>query len=192
MKMENTGNSVEENGCVASEDVGEKRSQWKKSHFCFMVCVGIFIGVVLKLFVVDLLHVSGRSMMPSIKDGETIVVNKLAYGIVKPYGDSLLVQWSEPKSGDVVIYLYNDKIVVKRCVAVGGDLLEYSINPLYTLEIDGDGIPLNEVQYHNLKDSKYVPDGYILAVGDNYEESVDSRTYGFVSTKNILGKVLCK
>ncbi len=164
----------------------------KKNHFWLIVCVGIFIGVVLKLFVVDFLHVSGRSMMPSINDGETIVVNKLAYGIVKPYGESLLVQWAAPKEGDVVIYLYKDKIVVKRCIAVSGDLLEYSANQLYTLKINGNDIPLNEIQYNNLKGSECVPDGYILAVGDNYDESIDSRTYGFVSTKNILGKVLCK
>ena len=43
-----------------------------------------------------------------------------------------------------------------------------------------------------LKDAAQVPDGYILAVGDNYEVSVDSRDYGFVSVKNVLGKVLCK
>ncbi len=186
--MDDSMDIVGEN-CNAGEKNG---GSWKIAHFCFVLCVGVFIGVLLKLFVVDLLHVSGRSKLPSIKDGETIVVNKLRYGLVEPYGDSLLIQWGTPAPGDVVIYLYDNKIVVKRCVAVAGDLLEYSINPLYTLKTNGEDIPLTEIQYQNLKDSKSVPDGYILAVGDNYEESVDSRIYGFVSTKNILGKVLCK
>ena len=53
-------------------------------------------------------------------------------------------------------------------------------------------IPLTEQQYLNLKDIKKVPEGRILAVGDNYIESVDSRDYGFVSTANVLGKALWK
>jgi len=169
-----------------------KDGKSKNSNIFFIICIGIFIGVFLKLFIVDFLHVSGESMVPSIKDGETIVVNKLAYGIVKPYGESLLVHWNYPKRGEVVIYLYKNKIVVKRCVALGGDLLEYSINPLYTLKVNGVEIPLNSIQYNNLKDINSVPDGYVLAIGDNYEESLDSRNYGFVSVNNILGKVLCK
>lgn len=169
-----------------------KNKKEKKSYFILIACVGILIGVFLKLFVVDVLHVVGRSMAPSIKDGETLVVNKLAYGIIEPYGDKLLHRWAYPKSGDVVIYLYNNKIVVKRCVAVGGDLLEYSRKPLYTLKVNDLDISLNEIQYQNLKNTNVVPEGYILAVGDNYNESIDSRSYGFVSVNNVLGKVLCK
>ena len=53
-------------------------------------------------------------------------------------------------------------------------------------------IPLTEIQYANLKKSQKVPEGYILAVGDNYAQSFDSRNYGFVSVKNILGKIICR
>ena len=96
------------------------------------------------------------------------------------------------EGGDVVIYLYNNKIVVKRCVACEGQSLEYSSNPIYTVKVGDNEIPLTESQYMRLKDAAQVPEGYILAVGDNYEVSVDSRDYGFVSVKNVLGKVLCK
>ena len=54
----------------------------------------------------------------------------------------------------------------------------------------GKKIPLTEYQYQRIKYDSFVPENTILAVGDNYEKSVDSRDYGFVPTKNILGKVL--
>ncbi|WP_191014385.1 signal peptidase I [Treponema zioleckii] len=170
----------------------DKKTLKKYSAYILITCVGIFLGVILKLFVIDILHVSGKSMQPSIEDGEVILVNKLAYGLNKPYGEKSFFNWSEPKVGDVVIYLYDNKIVVKRCVATEGTLLEYSDNPLYTLKIGEKEISLTAEQYDNLKSSPKVPDGYILAVGDNYRESIDSRNYGFVSVRNILGKVLCK
>jgi len=183
-----------------SQDTPDSRKPARRPSVALIVCAGIALGVFLKLFVVDFLHVSGRSMVPSIRDGETIVVSKLRYGIVMPYGDKLLLRWSEPCRGDVVIYLYENKQVVKRCVAVGGDSLSVSRsadNDLfgefgYTLEVCGSRIPLNETQFKNLSGVSSVPEGYVLAVGDNYGESLDSRNYGFVPVYNILGKVLCK
>lgn len=156
----------------------------------FVLCVGLAAGLILKLFVIDILHVSGRSMMPAIQDGDTLFVNKLAFGIITPYGEKLLVQWAEPKRGDVVIYLYDNKIVVKRCVAVAGDSLEYSEDSGYIVRVGDSKISLTQEQFDRMKSSQSVPEGYIFAVGDNYAESVDSRSYGFVSIKNILGKVL--
>lgn len=166
----------------------KKNGKW----LVFVICVGLVIGLVLKMFVIDFLHVSGTSMVPSIQNGDVIFVNKLAYGIPKPYSDKLLIQWGCPKRGDIIIYLYKNKIVVKRCVGISGDLLEYSDETVYTLNIGNKQIPLSPSQYNNLRDVQSVPEGYILAVGDNYKESIDSRTYGFVSVHNILGKVICK
>ena len=157
-----------------------------------ITCLGLFLGLILKLFVIEFLHVSGTSMEMAIQDHSTVAVNKLAYGLVKPFSNSLFIQWKKPAVDDIVIYLYNNKIVVKRCVACEGQLLEYSKNPVYNLKTGGKEIPLTENQYLRLKDISQVPEGYILAVGDNYKVSVDSRDYGFVSVKNVLGKVLCK
>lgn len=163
-----------------------------KKKLVLIVCIGLVIGLLLKLFVVDVLHVSGTSMMPAIKNGDTLVVNKLAYGLIRPYGEKLLLQWARPKNDDIVIFLYNNKIIVKRCVAGGGETLAYSDDSVYTLHVGDKDIPLTETQWQNLKNIHSVPQGYILAIGDNYEESVDSRTYGFVSERNILGKVICR
>ena len=144
-------------------------------------------------------------MQPAIKDGERILVNRLAYGIAAPFGEKLIFQWATPKKGDVVIYLWNDKIVVKRCVAIGGDKIEIlrlddmesssmeiSADSLYTLRAGSSLVPLSEPQYLSLRGVRAVPDGYILAIGDNFAESVDSRTYGFVANRNVIGRVIGK
>ena len=177
-------------------DLLPKRIKFSRSNkiLCLIVCAGLLLGLLLKLFVFEILTVSGDSMSPAIKDGEKLFVSKLSYGLVEPYGDRLLAQWKKPEPGEVVIYLYNNKIVVKRCVAVGGDELECSADNEYnySLKVRGFEIGLDESQYLNLKNSSSVPEGYILAIGDNHAVSVDSRYYGFVSERNILGKVLCK
>ncbi|MCR4821888.1 MAG: signal peptidase I [Treponema sp.] len=159
-----------------------------------IICLGLLAGLLIKLFVFEILTVSGLSMYPAIKDGERLFVNRLAYGLARPYGDKLLLQWKKPERGDVVIYLYDNKIVVKRCLAIGGDTLECCCDREYNyyLRVGDSRIELSQIQYLNLINSSSVPEGYILAIGDNHDVSVDSRTYGFVSERNILGKVLCK
>lgn len=131
-------------------------------------------------------------MEQTINNESVIVVNKLAFGISLPFRDKLIVQWNKPHRDDIVIYLYNNTIVVKRCVGVEGDRLDFITDSEYSLLVGGKKIYLSEEQYANMKKSSTVPDGYILAVGDNYKHSIDSRTYGFVPVKNIIGKVIWK
>lgn len=134
-------------------------------------------------------------MSPTIKDCSTVVINKLAYGIVRPWGATLLVQWQKAKTGDVVIFLHDNKIVIKRCVATAGDTLAYSSDLVYTekgysLYLNGETIPLTKTQWQNLKDFREVPPDTIFVCGDNYKDSVDSRDYGFIKNNCILAKVL--
>lgn len=183
-------------GSSGNQDGSIERVSFSRQNkiFVLVICIGLFVGFLLKLFVFEILTVSGDSMVPAIQNGEHLFVSKLAYGIVKPYGSELLLQWKKPKAGEIVIYLYDNKIVVKRCVANEGEELEVILDNDYNyyLKVGDFKISLDEAQYLRFKDSHAVPKGYILAVGDNYDVSVDSRTYGFVSERNILGKVLCK
>jgi signal peptidase I len=166
-----------------------------------MLGAGVLMGLAVKLFAVDILLVSGQSMAPCINDGERIFVSKLRYGIALPFSPELLVQWAQPRKGDIVIYFYNNKTVVKRCVAVEGGTLDYAKETraqefapqaLYRISVDGSFFLITESQYQQFKNTDTVPAGMIFAVGDNASESVDSRHYGFVSVRNILGKVLCR
>ncbi len=167
---------------------GEK----KTSGILGFVVLGLMLGVGLKLFCLDVLVVSGSSMEGAVEDGSRVVVNKLAYGVVKPFGDELVLQWREPRRDDLILYFYNDRAVIKRCVAVAGDRLDFSVGLGYSLVVNEKNIPLTESQYQRLKHNRQVPAGMVLAVGDNYADSVDSRDYGFVSVQNVLGRIIGK
>lgn len=153
------------------------------------VVAGVVLGLAIKLFCLDVLRVEGTSMEPAVADGSRVWVGKLAYGLVEPFGDSLLVQWREPRRDEVVLYFYNNRAVIKRCVAVAGDRLDFSTGLGYSLNVNEKKIPLTEAQYQKLKHNRQVPQGMILAVGDNYQNSVDSRDYGFVPVENVLGRI---
>lgn len=160
-----------------------------------LLCVftGLIIASLFKIFIFEAMTVDGISMTPALHDQETIFINKAAYGFSNPFGAKLIVQWAKPKENDIIIYLYNNNIVVKRCVATEGATLDYLANSGYILIVNSDKkIPLTREQYCNLQNCSKVPSGYILAIGDNYEESFDSRNYGFIPVSNVLGKVICR
>ena len=164
----------------------------QKKKYVFFIFLGVLIGIFLKVFIFDISLVSGTSMEPTIRDGDKVFINKLAYGIVTPFGDNLLCSWKEPQKGDIVLYIYDNKPVIKRVVATEFENLEYSFDNGYSMIIDDVTIPLSEGQYQRIKYDKFVPENTVFCVGDNYLESVDSRDYGFVFVESILGKVLCQ
>ena len=169
--------------------------QKRSEKMLTLIILALFCAFFLKFFVIDYLKISGNSMEPGIKDKQVVLINRLAYGFSKPFTDTYFVQWKKPARNDVVLFLHDNKIVVKRCVLTGGDYLEIlsdSEYDKYYLLIDNKHIPLNQRQYNWLKDINKVPDNFIFVLGDNFNNSVDSRDYGFVSCKNITGKVIGK
>ena len=153
------------------------------------IVLGVCIGVILKLFVLDIVHISGSSMEPTFRDGDAALVNKLSYGLVKPFGSVVLCRWNAPKAGDVVLFMHEGRLVIKRCVACAATPLDYSCDKGYTLRVNGHDFPLSEAQYENMAFAAQVPDGMILAVGDNPAASIDSRDYGFIPLYNVLARV---
>ena len=155
-----------------------------------LIFFGLLIGLFLKLFVFDFLKISGKSMEPTLSSGNHIVINKAAYGIQNPFTKEYYFTWKSPKRNDVVTFLNDNKIVVKRCVLTEGDSLEILVDSGYHIIINNQKVPLSEFQYLQFAGTKTVPRGYIFVLGDNFLYSVDSRDYGFVSTKSIKGKAI--
>ncbi len=186
-----TNNDTKNSTPIISAEYYEKRSER-----CFTIIIlSLIAAFILKFFVIDFLKIKGDSMNPSIKENQIILINRLAYGLSKPFTDQYFFQWKEPKKDDIVIFLHDNKIVVKRCVLSSNEYLEIFYNSQYSnyyLNISGKHVPLNQRQYNWLKDTEKVPEGYVFVLGDNYENSIDSRDYGFVSCKNIIGRVIRK
>lgn len=162
--------------------------------------VAFFILLFLtKNFILDVKYVNGQSMYPSLKNGDIIFVFKLAYGIKEPFKNKYIIRWASPQKDDIVIFIKNGHYTVKRCSLNSNQPIEffkyfsYNENLNYAIKIDGKLIPLSGVQFRNLggmSEQQLVPNKAILALGDNFAYSYDSRDYGFILIDGIIGKVL--
>ena len=176
------------------------KKRLQNEHFFLWIFIAAIIAILVKFFIFDIVRISGQSMEPTLKDGQTVFVSKLAYGIEIPFKNTLLVQWKKIEVGDAVLFLNGTNMVVKRCVATEKIPLEFSSESEYSLIVGGkksEGksyfkIPLSQEQFDFLSQYSCVPDGMFLAIGDNYNSSIDSRDFGFVTNKNVAGKVLCR
>ncbi len=127
----------------------------------------------------DILQVREISMEPELRNGQTILVNKIAY-MINPH----------PSVEDIVVFTnpFDRSLVVKRIWLTEGDPI--NIDNTGWLLVGDQRFFLTERQKSMLAGLETVPDDTVLVLGDNPFHSVDSRDYGCVSVKSILGKVI--
>lgn len=136
-------------------------------------------------------------MEDTILIGDHILVNMTAYGFNNPAKpDQKMSQGKEPKRGDVVVFLYPEdptRKMVKRLIGLPGDKFEIRDKQVYI-----DGKPLDEpykvhkAEFAGLTAEDFgpvnVPPGYYFVMGDNRDNSKDSRAWGFVPRSYIVGR----
>ena len=158
----------------------QEKTDWK--HFLLDLLETVGLAVILFLIINILsarVRVDGFSMLPTLHDGEFVLVNKLAYRIGSPTrGDIIVFQSTTVKDLDLikrVIGLPGDHIVI------GGD--KVSINGQTLTEPYIAATP-------NYSGDWNVPNGYLFVLGDNRNDSSDSHAWGFLPIKNVVGKAL--
>ncbi|MDD5712074.1 MAG: signal peptidase I, partial [Smithellaceae bacterium] len=132
--------------------------------------------------------------------GDHILVNKFIYGVKIPFIRSTLIPLTDPKRGDIVVFIYPEdrsKDFIKRVIGVAGDSIEIRnkqvfLNGLpledkYAVHVDDFIIP-GAIQPRDNFGPVTVPPGTIFCMGDNRDQSYDSRFWGFVDLKDVLGK----
>jgi len=148
-----------------------------------IIAVFLLIGV----FVAQPVVVDGESMVPELHEGERLLVNKLIYYNIERF------EWGHVQRGDIVVFWYPqdpDKSFVKRVIGLPGELVEIRQGKVH---INGQ---LLEEPYlsddRNRSTLNYSPrrvdDHYYFVMGDNRDNSLDSRTWGLVPEKYIYGK----
>ena len=150
-----------------------------------IVVLAVVLGI-LRIFMLDILIISGRSMIPTLIPTQIVIVNKMYYGILWPFGNQYIIRWHSPVPGDIIVFLnrFDNTNTVKRCIASAGDPIKIENGRLF---INNRILPLKYYQEIKWKNYNKVPNEYIFVAGDNLDSSVDSREYGFISNDSILG-----
>ena len=190
--------------------------EYAKSFFPILLLV-----LLLRSFLFEPFRIPSGSMMPTLLEGDFIFVNKFAYGLRLPVLNSKIVEVGEPKRGDVVVFrLPSDPSVnyIKRVVGLPGDVIDYEQGSKQ-LTINGAPMPVellgdyaDDPQYRlgreNLDGVEHsvllmpgrlslggiyrVPEGHYFVMGDNRDNSRDSRFEGveFIPEERLVGKAV--
>lgn len=172
------------------------------------------IVLVLRSFLVEPFQIPSGSMLPTLEVGDFILVNKYAYGLRLPVLGTEIVEMGNPERGDIMVFRYpedGETNYIKRVVGLPGDRIRYRNKALY---INGEEVPtrfvahlppfeLYEEQLGDVEHRIYrnfgsmrgagegewvVPDGHYFMMGDNRDNSNDSRFWGMVPDEMVVGK----
>jgi len=164
--------------------------------------VALFLALVIRTFVVQAFKIPSGSMLPTLEIGDHILVNKFLYG---PRLEVPLTQVSlgqlpglrQPRAGDVVVFVYpkdRTKDFIKRIVAVGGQTVELKGTDLYVDGVRQEDPHAHYAGRHGGAGDHFgpfaVPEGNVFVMGDNRDQSYDSRFWGSVPVEDIKGLAL--
>ncbi len=179
----------------------------KKEALSFIKTIIIFLAaaLILRASVVEAFKIPSGSMIPTLRIGDYILVSKLTYGLRLPLFSQTVYQFSEPKRGEIVVFVRPDDPdtfeneentnVIKRVLGVAGDTVEVKGAQLFL-----NGAPLAESyarwQEGGIAEGNFgpvtVPAGHVLLLGDNRDHSKDSRFWPdpFLPISRIKGRAL--
>ena len=163
------------------------------------IVIAFVLAMTIRAFVIQAFKIPTGSMRPTLLEGDIILVNKFIYGAKIPFTELRLPKIQQPKRGDVIVFIYPEdpkKDFIKRLVGLPGEKLIIKNGTVYI-----NDKPLLEPvfslrYYYNRGDfgqdgqKIVIPWNSYFVLGDNSASSQDSRYWGFVPYKNILGKAL--
>jgi len=171
--------------------------------------------LVLRSFLVEPFQIPSGSMKPTLQVGDFILVNKFSYGIRLPVIGTKVFDIGEPQRGDAMVFIppHQNQYFIKRVIGLPGDRIRYQNKVLYidnveqTQQYKGplSGVASDQLSFietldnraHMIQRNRYedarvqqwlVPEGHYFMMGDNRDQSSDSRFWGFVSEDKIVGE----
>lgn len=164
-----------------NERVKREIREWGES-----LVIALVLALIIRTFVVQAFKIPTGSMRPTLLEGDRLLVNKFLY------------RFKEPRRGDIIVFRYpggEKKDFIKRLIAVNGEDVEIRDGNIYINgKLAEEPFVIRQIRYFNK--SPYgsvgkpvkVPEGSYYVLGDNSSSSKDSRYWGFVPRKNVIGK----
>lgn len=211
LETEQQKNAFEEAKSVAAKE--PILVEYSKSFFPVL-----FIVFFLRSFLVEPFQIPSGSMIPTLEVGDFILVNKFAYGVRAPVLNTEIIPIGKPKRGDVMVFFpphQPETYYIKRVIGLPGDHISYNN---HVLSINGKvieeklvaelpaGAPMLRMTTENIDGKEFttykhiqpsrlsvrgswvVPEGHYFMMGDNRDNSLDSREWLYVSEDAIVGK----
>jgi signal peptidase I len=194
-----------------------ERPWYSRWYGLISIFLGLFLAVVLfRIFFYEPFRIPSGAMLPTLKVGSQVVVAKSGFGIYHSHGITFLKTppSKELHRGELIVFLYPEDeslTFIKRIIGLPGDTVEYKNK---RLTINGTAVesrvvsesPVNEIVEEHLENHTFqvqhnksrqsqnavytVPATYYFMMGDNRDDSRDSRVWGFLPAENIVGRVV--
>ena len=188
----------------------------------FFASLAPVLGIVLVLrsFIAEPFQIPSKSMVPTLKVGDYILVNKWIYGVRLPVLHTKIIDVSLPERGDVMVFYppHQDRYFIKRVIGLPGDKVNLIKGQLFIngekmaqkAYIDEPAAPSSVVMTEDLGSTEHlmqrrnlptrlslnfsttVPAGHYFMMGDNRDNSSDSRVWGPVPENRIVGKAFAR
>jgi signal peptidase I len=164
------------------------------------ILIALLLALFIRTFVVQAFKIPSGSMQNTLLIGDHILVNKFIYGVKNPFNDNTLIPLKQPARRDIVVFKYPvnpTQDYIKRVIGVQGDTIEIKNKKVYVngepqeepyaMFLDNNILPAN-VQVRDNMGPITVPENSLFVMGDNRDNSYDSRFWKFVNLKSVKGK----
>ena len=162
----------------------------------------LIITLFLRAFVIQAFRIPSESMKDTLLVGDFLFVNKFEYGAKIPFTHIRLPGLRQPRRGDVIVFQFPQdpsKDFIKRCIATGGETVEIknkhvsvngtTLNEPYTIHTDPTVKPAG-YEYRDNYGPYTVPPGELFMMGDNRDNSNDSRYWGTLEMDLVKGRAM--
>ena len=184
---------------MAETNINPKRKSTLREYI-EAILIALLLALFIRTFVVQAFKIPSGSMKNTLLIGDHILVNKFIYGIKNPFNGNTWVPITDPKRRDIIVFKYPqnpEQDYIKRVIGVEGDTIEIKDKKVYvngvpqdegyTIYLDNRILPPNVQPRDNLGPFT-VPEHSLFVMGDNRDNSYDSRFWKFVDLKAVKGK----